>query len=614
MCALFRFRIGLLLAPFLLLPAARAQSPCANTPAYSPCEFVFELSAQDAAANPNPYAGVRLHAEFRSPRFRTFLMPAFWDGEHRMVIRFTPTEPGDWIWRTTSNIPAFNGKSGTFTAAPSDAPGFIRTANVHHWAYTEGNRPHLWMGDTCLRFASLGEADFRRMVDTRAQQKFNHIRGAVVTAETAASAFSAPGRVNPAYFRTLDERIRYMNAKGIVADLLLAPSAAELERLFPSWQERQRWVRYVVAHCSPMNITWQGVGKFEPSLDGRALLKEVGTLLKEADPYEHVRTTSAAVTSAPLLPDGWMNFVAYQTGNDQVGAVEHQLYPVPFVNLCFAREDSGAGKTQPADVDTAAFRRRLWNATMDGQYPTFANTGTADRFDARHLDSPGARQMGVWYDFFSATRHWELEPYFDVDGGRAVALEGVEYIVYVEKPGLIELLVEKHGYDVAWIDPATGERTREKNYKGDHFTGQPPDASHDWVLQVSREGRKESMLRSYKFESRQIGMQEVELNPAKVPFTVEQPSADSLVAGRPVPYAAKITRPTRATRSMMWLWTGDVAAGSPGYRVLATGASGQMQVPANLTADYPASLLLRLYGMNANGKVYAIDRAFQLTR
>ncbi|MCL4402747.1 MAG: DUF5060 domain-containing protein, partial [Acidobacteria bacterium] len=70
MCALFRFRIGLLLAPFLLLPAARAQSPCANTPAYSPCEFVFELSAQDAAANPNPYASVRLHAEFRSPRFR----------------------------------------------------------------------------------------------------------------------------------------------------------------------------------------------------------------------------------------------------------------------------------------------------------------------------------------------------------------------------------------------------------------------------------------------------------------------------------------------------------------------------------------------------------------
>ena len=43
--------------------------------------------------------------------------------------------------------------------------------------------------------------------------------------------------------------------------------------------------------------------------------------------------------------------------------------------------------------------------------------------------------MTVWFDFFSDTRHWELEPYFDVDGGRALALEGIEYVVYVEKPG-----------------------------------------------------------------------------------------------------------------------------------------------------------------------------------
>jgi len=32
-------------------------------------------------------------------------------------------------------------------------------------------------------------------------------------------------------------------------------------------------------------------------------------------------------------------------------------------------------------------------------------------------------------------RYWELEPYFELDGGRAVALSGVEYLVYIEKPG-----------------------------------------------------------------------------------------------------------------------------------------------------------------------------------
>ena len=46
------------------------------------------------------------------------------------------------------------------------------------------------------------------------------------------------------------------------------------------------------------------------------------------------------------------------------------------------------------------------------------------------------------------------------DWERNVALEGIEYIVYVEKPsGPVEVTLEKHGYDVAWVDPMTGERT-----------------------------------------------------------------------------------------------------------------------------------------------------------
>ena len=209
-----RLRAFLLIAPLFASPLLRAQTPCDNTPAYSPCELVFELSQQDAAAHPDPYLTVRLHAEFRSPRFRTFLMPAFWDGGRRMVIRFTPTEPGEWVYRVTSNLAAFEGRKGTFTAASSEAPGFIRTANVHHWAYTENNRPHLWMGDTCLDFATLDETVFRRLVDTRAEQKFNHLRGLVVSEQAAARAFPGPDQVNPEYFRALDERVRYIEFQG----------------------------------------------------------------------------------------------------------------------------------------------------------------------------------------------------------------------------------------------------------------------------------------------------------------------------------------------------------------------------------------------------------------
>ena len=334
--------------------------------------------------------------------------------------------------------------------------------------------------------------------------------------------------------------------------------------MFPTPDERRRFAAFIVGRYAAMNVTWQGVDQFEDYPDGRMLLKEVGGYLKELDPYHHPRSTGARVTSTPLLDDGWMNFALENTSDPNVNAVEHQLYGVPFVNVSAARDDA------------AAFRKRLWNATMDGQY-----AGLASSPDAAH-----AKAMTVWYDLLADTRYWELEPYFDVDGGRAVALEDTEYLVYVEKPGPLELTVEKHGYDVFWIDPATGESTRAKKFSGEHFTIEPPDKSHDWLLHVVREGRVAGMNKSYKFESREIVLQEVESNSAKVPFAIEAPKTE-LSVSKALPYSAKITRETRATRSMLWLWMGDVAADHQGYRVIATGQKGQMKAPADIAKTIP---------------------------
>jgi len=573
-----------------------AQTVCGPTPAYSPCEIVFELTQAESAAHPNPYKTVELRAEFRSPRHRTFLMPAFWDGGRRILIRFTPTEPGDWDFRVTSNIESFNGKMGQFSATASDSPGFVRVANVHHFAYTagDGNTPHLWMGDTLLRLALVDDAAFQKFVDTRASQKFTHIRGiAIGSPEDTAKAFPTSEEPDPGYFQRLDARIRYINQKGMTVDLLLASGGNSLTKLFPEWQQRERYVRYLVARYSGMNITWGGVEDFEDYENGRDLVKEIGLLLKKEDPYQHLRSTGTRATSAPLLEDGWMDFVTVESADDQLGAIEHQLYPVPFVNLAVAGKPGVTGDQ---------FRRRLWNAAMDGQYVAAAG-----------VDEAGAAAMKIWFEFTEQNQHWELEPYFDVDGGRAVALEDVEYILYVEHPGPVEALVEKHGYDVVWFNPANGESEKLKDFKGERFAGEPPDKTHDWVLHISREGRKEGMLKSYKFESRHILMQEVEVSAAKVPFTVAQPTADSISLRSPAAYAVKLTRETHATRSMMYLWTADIADESQGYRVIGTGEKGVFQIPASMAKHFPAVFHVRVFGMNANGKVYSADRTYELT-
>jgi len=584
---------------------AQAQpSACNGVAAYSPCEIVFGLSPADAAAHPNPYGTVDLAVQFRSPDLHAYALPGYWDGGSRMVVRFSPVSAGEWVYRVISNVPAWNGQEGSFTAKASNSPGFVHPAEVHHWAYTERDQAHLWMGATEMRFAALDDASFRAMADARAAARLNHVRG-LALGESPEQAFPG-GRPDAAYFERLDQRVRYFNQEGIIADLILGARPSELARLFPAKDDRRRFARYMAARYAAMNITWQVVAEFEGDYGGRALLKEIGLALKEADGYQHPRTSGARITSAPLLDDGWMDFAAYGPGaDDSVGAIEHQLYGAPAVNF-----DTGAGA---ADAD--AFRHRLWNTAMDGEYPASANGGGG-------ADAANAKAMTAWFNFFSGTRHWELEPYFDVDGGRALALEDAEYIVYMEKPGALDVQVENRSYDVFWMNPATGEIVKEKkSFEGYRFTGAPPDKSHDWVLHLVRPGRLASLARDYKFESRNseedsralpIVLQEVELDPAKAPFETGQ-IPESISLHIPAPYAIKVTKDTKAARSMMWLWTGEVAAGGQGYRVLATAPSGTLEPPRDTVGDLPADLLLRLYGMNAYGKVYLVTKACQLT-
>ncbi len=527
-----------------------AQRACSSTPAWSTCDLAFDLEPTE-----NP-AALQLRAEFQSPHHRTYLMYAFQDSERRFIIRVAPTEAGTWFYRLTSNLPRLDGKEGQFTASESESPGFVRVANVHHFM-TEGNsKQHLWMATALDHFATIPRAEFDRVVSQRAEQKFTHLR---VTIEATDD------------LREAADRLRAINAHGMVADLAVASVP-------PDKTERQRYLTQVICRFAPMNLTWMGIPSFEDVAHSRTALKEFSDLLKKYDPYDHPRTTLASFTSAPLLGDGWMNLLSYGTPDPNVGAVEHQLYQSPAIETGIKNE------------------RDLWTATMNGQYPA----------------SGSGEYMTAWFDFMAGNRYWELEPYFGVDGGRAIALEGIEYIVYVDKPGPVEVTVEHHGYDVAWINPSNGERIKAKGYNGEHFTGEAPDKSHPWVLHISREGTKEGMLKSYKFESRTVPVQEVEQSPEKTPFEIALPDKHELSISHPPYFAIKVKRESRATRSLLIEWSAEAVVHGEGYRVVGVGREGTMQIPRLITGELPAVATLRMSILNANGKAYVVDKVVSL--
>jgi hypothetical protein len=226
------------------------------------------------------------------------------------------------------------------------------------------------------------------------------------------------------------------------------------------------------------------------------------------------------------------------------------------------------------------------------------------------------KALTAWFDLMSTTRYWDSEPYFDVDGGRAIALEGIEYMVYIEKPaGPVEVLIERHNYDIYWINPATGEsmRPKDKDWKGEKFVITPPSDTQDWILQLSRDGKKEGMAKSYKFEARPVPVQVVETSEKLVPFTLAEPQKDTIPLSSGTFFDVKLKRQTRATRAMTYLVTAEVTTNGQGFRVLGTGANGQFQIPPAL-AKGGGVMVLRVTGLNANGKAYAVDRVFRLVQ
>ena len=56
------------------------------------------------------------------------------------------------------------------------------------------------------------------------------------------AAYQSPDSPDLAQFQRLDQRVRYLNEKGITADLVLAGGPGFLTKVFPTWVERRRFM------------------------------------------------------------------------------------------------------------------------------------------------------------------------------------------------------------------------------------------------------------------------------------------------------------------------------------------------------------------------------------
>lgn len=121
-------------------------------------EIEIVLNAENDYAN--PYTDLEVWADFTDESGTVLRRPAFWDGGRTWKIRFAPTHPGRWTWRSfaSSDDSGLAGQSGELTCETADSSN--RFYRHGFWKMSPGGRslvhadgtPAVLVGDTAWGF------------------------------------------------------------------------------------------------------------------------------------------------------------------------------------------------------------------------------------------------------------------------------------------------------------------------------------------------------------------------------------------------------------------------------------------------------------------------------
>ena len=294
--------VGAALAPGLLGAAAQAQATATESVEQW---GVFEVSFPGPATG-NPFVEVEFAAIFEQAG-KTLTATGFYDGKGVYRVRFMPDATGLWSYRTKSNRPELDGKTGSFTVR---APGVgnrgpVRVRDQYHFVYADGS-PYRELGTTCYGWACQPNALEEQTLKTLADAPFNKMRMCAFPkwftynhVEPPQYPFvgTAPNhwdftQFNPAYFQHLEQRIAQLGAMGIEADLILFHPYDEGHWGFDNMGavNDDHYLRYILARLGAYHNVWWSLANewdfFKTKTE--ADFERIGETIAANDPYKHL--------------------------------------------------------------------------------------------------------------------------------------------------------------------------------------------------------------------------------------------------------------------------------------------------------------------------------------
>lgn len=385
-------RFALALATFLVASTSSAANLVRGTPT-APHRGVWEVSLSLDDLRGNPFFDVEFQVVFTLPDGSEVKAEGFLKGNNQWAGRAYCAQVGTWKWRSASNQPGLDRRSGSFEVKPSDLPGKLRKHPDDPRQFVcDNGQWFLHLGDTGYRYVAAAEPLWQQYIDEAAEVGFNKVRTWFSSGRHDVAALFAPDRqgLDLAYWNEIERRLRYALEKYPHIQFQLIPYGEdwpELRRYGEGDRAAQLVARYAQARFSAFpNVQWciSNDSHVSPGPGARnadpATIDRIGRDMKRREPWGTLLTNHQQRFQGYSFVDAdWSDIITLEDRDQVAGAIVLQLRPLG--NDPVVLDEDRYGNYISPRHDRFFFRRLMWANLLSGGHATYGGLNTYEPFD-----------------------------------------------------------------------------------------------------------------------------------------------------------------------------------------------------------------------------------------
>lgn len=392
----------------------------------------------------------------------------FYNGNGEYLVRFMPNKTGIWNFVTSSGIPNMNNRKGNFTSIPASSGnhGPVSVSGIQ-FDYGDG-KLFLPFGTTAYCWEL--EPRYEQTLETLKKSGFNKVRFMPFPHKDNSMPippflgtngnwnFESP---NPEFWKFFDKSVTDLQKLGIEAEIILFHPYDRNTFGFDKMTHEQAsfYIKYISARLSAYRNVWWSMANEYDLIKDRTLdqWENLGSVLKEADPYNHPKSIHALPGKLyPKSDSNWITHISYQGYDPENIASMILKYQKPVFLDEFGYE--GNLSNDWGNLSAKECTRRCWVTVVNGGYFTHGESYASNNDNEGLFFWKGGNFMGESHkriDYLQNMLDKRLtEPLVNVD--KYTARAGDNFILsYLGDSALnkFEMDLATGNYNIEIIDP-----------------------------------------------------------------------------------------------------------------------------------------------------------------